>query len=226
MRKLIITVCIVASTVTLIAIFVQRRELSALKVQASKPQQQANQATESTAQFTASIPPPHHAPSSELLRLRGEVGRLERRKRELAGVHAEKENLLAQLPTHATNAPRGIVLPAGYIRKADARLGGFNTPEDTIQSMLWAIQNRDTATFVQLFDPEVAKHMEAEIQRRGSAEEFFQGAEAMPGLRILKKENTDDGGVELTIEVVPGEEFPRPLYLKKFAGQWKLVSGL
>ena len=221
-----IAICLIASVIALTIAFAQRRELASLRSQHSEQRKQAVEASKSVVPSAVSLAT-SQPPSLELLRLRGEVGRLERRKRELGGVLTEKEMLRTQLTTRDTNALRGITaLPAGYLRKTDAKHAGFNTPEDTIQSMLWAIQNRDTATFCQVFNPEMAKHLEQEIQRRGSVEEFFKEANVMPGLRILKKENMDDGEVELTIEIVPGEEFPRPLYLKKFAGQWKLVSGL
>ena len=48
----------------------------------------------------------------------------------------------------------GFQLPPGYVRKRDARLVGFNTPEDTLQSLLWAIQNHDLAKVLEAFTPD------------------------------------------------------------------------
>jgi len=228
MKRWIIAVSSVASVTALTLVFAKRRELISLKLEESKLRQPAVEVTQPVGHVAnvAITSPPQYTPSAELLRLRGEVGQLERRKRELASIRTENETLRTQLATKGTNAPTGIVLPAGYIRKADAKLAGFGTPEDTIQSMLWAIQNRDTATFIQAFNPEAAKQMEAEIERRGSAEEFFKEAEAMPGLRILGKETESNDTTVLTIEMIPGDESSsQKVRFKQFAGQWKLVSG-
>lgn len=226
MRKLIITASIIVGIVALVATFGQRRELSDLKLVESRLQQEsaAEPVVQAVPEVT-SVSPPQYSPSSELLRLRGEVGQLERRKRELGGVRAENEILRTQLATKGTNAPGGVVLPAGYVRKADAKLAGFATPEDTIQSMLWAIENRDVATFVQVFSPEMAKQMESEIQRRGTAEEFFKEANLLPGLRIIEKRAEAVDRVVLAIEVIPGDDHTQKVRFKQFDGQWKMVSG-
>jgi len=84
-----------------------------------------------------------------LLRLRNEVSRLTGRKRELTGALTENESLRAQLARRATNSPAGTGLPAGYIRKNQAKMAGYNTPEDTIQSLLWALNNRDFPNLLQ-----------------------------------------------------------------------------
>jgi hypothetical protein len=189
--------------------------------------QQATQPVAQPVTDVVATTPVQYSPSSELLRLRGQVGQLERRKRELSGAQAENERLRTQAATRSTNAPGGIALPAGYLRKADAKLAGFNTPEDTIQSMLWAIQNRDAATFIQVFNPEMAKQMEQEIQRRGSAEEFFKEANAMPGLRIIGKETETADTITLTVEIVPGDEIQsQKIRFRQFDGRWKMISGL
>jgi len=229
MRTLIIIVCLIVSVIVLMVTFAQRRELVSLKLEETKLQQRATDVAEPVVQPIANVtaaPPAQHNPSPELLRLRGEVGQLERRKRELSSVRAENERLRTQLTIKGTNAPGTFALPAGYIKKSEAKFAGYSTPEDTIQSMLWAIQHRDTATFIQAFNPEAAKQMEAEIERRGSAEEFFKEAEAMPGLRIIGKEAESNDTTVLTMEMIPGDESSsQKVRFKQFAGQWKLVSG-
>lgn len=229
MRKLVITAGIIMSIAALFVTFGQRRELSTLKLEQAKRRQLQAEVTEPLAQSTASVVNlslAQPSPSKELLRLRGEVGQLERRKRELGSVQTENKTLRTQLATKGTNAPGSIVLPVDYIRKADARLAGFNTPEDTFQSMLWAIHNQNVSTFVQAFSPEAAKQMQAEIQRRGSVQEFFKGAEALPGLRIIGKEAGADDTTVMTIEMLPGDEnHLQKIHFKQFDGQWKLLSG-
>ena len=51
-----------------------------------------------------------------------------------------------------TNSSSGT-LPPGYVRKRQARLVGYNTPEDTIQSFLWAVQNHDAVRQILKVEP-------------------------------------------------------------------------
>jgi hypothetical protein len=227
MKRWIVTISIVASVIALTFAFAQRRELVSLKEESNLLQRAVEPTQTVDPSLNVAIPSsPQYTPSAELLRLRGEVGQLERRKRELGGVRTENATLRAQLAVKGTNAPGSIVLPADYIRKANAKFAGFATPEDTVQSMLWAIHHQDVSTFAQVFSPEAAKKMQAEIERRGSADEFFKGAEALPGLRIIGKEAEPDGITVLRVEILPGDESHlQKIRFKQFDGHWKLLSG-
>jgi len=230
-RILMIIVGAAVCIATLTLAVAQRRQLVSLRAQKQPLQTHANKAPPTTPPIALSeavvATTEQHSPSLELLRLRGEVGQLERRKRELAEVRMENERLRVQLATKGTNVAGGIVLPAGYLRKADAKFMGYNSPEDTIQSMLWAIQNRDAAKFLQVFNPEMAKQLGDEIQRRVSPEEFFKEADSLPGLRVIGRESTTDDTIVLNVEMIPGDEVQaQKMRFKQIAGQWKLVSGL
>lgn len=230
LRNSVIFISVAVCLVALALATARRRELVSLREQEQQLRTQTTEVIPSAPQITSSdatvTTPEQHTPSVELLRLRGEVGQLERRKRELAGARTENEQLRVRLASKGTNAPGGIALPAGYLRKAEAKFTGYNTPEDTIQSLLWAIQNRDAAHFVEAFNPEFARQIEAEIQRRGSPEEFFKEADAMPGLRIVGKEAGTVETTMLTVEMIPGDETQtRTLRFTQIAGKWKLDSG-
>lgn len=230
LRSLLIITGLAVCGVTLTLTLVQQRQLGSLKNQERELRAQTTEALPAIAETTAAkviaSQTEQHTPSLELLRLRGQVGQLERRQRELAGVRRENETLRAQLATKGTNAPGGIPLPAGYLRKADAKFSGYSTPEATIQTMLWAVQNQSTDSLLQVFSPEYAREVAAEIQKAGSAEDFFKGAEAIPGLHVLGKPEATatEGEVVLQVEVVPGQSSEQ-LRFKLVAGQWKLVSG-
>ncbi len=162
----------------------------------------------------------------ELLKLRAEVSRLESRKRELAQVRAENERLRVQLASRGTNVPGAAALSAGYIRKSEAKFAGYATPEDTIQSFLWAIHNRNASSFLGALGPEAAKQLEARMQSPSSTEVFFKEADSLPGMRVVGKEAGEDSEVVLMVEIMPGTESPARLRFKQFGGQWKLVGGL
>ena len=164
------------------------------------------------------------SPSLELLKLRADVARLSNRKRELASAAVENANLHTQLATRGTNAPGTVALPPGYIKKSEARFVGYATPEETIQSLLWAIQNRDSANFLRAFETKAAQQFEARMQSLGSADLFFKEAAAFPGMHIVGREGGTGDEVALMVQVMPGQE-PQRLHFKQFDGQWKLVSG-
>ena len=160
-------------------------------------------------------------PSLELLRLRNQVSMLMRRQRELAAAPAENQRLHARIESAPTNTT--IQLPAGYIRTSQARYVGYNTPADTLQSLLWAVQNRDFTNMLAAFTPEVARQMQAVLDRLGE-EQFFKDASALPGMRIVGREQMRDGAVELQVEIAPGIPSPERMRLRQINGEWKLET--
>ena len=170
------------------------------------------EASSTPAELASEIP-------SELLRLRNEVSRLSARKRELSGVQAENEKLRAQLAEHRTNNPTGTKLPPGYIRKSQARLVGYKTPEDTIQSFLWVLQNHDAAGLAQALVP-------AESGGRfpiDNPELLFSRAQDIFGMRIFGRSELVDGTIELQVQLTPGVIIPEAIGLKQIAGEWKIL---
>jgi hypothetical protein len=139
-------------------------------------------------------------------------------------VRTDNERLHAQLARRGTNGPAGFQLPPGYLRKSEARFVGYSSPEDTIQSLLWSIQNQDITNLVQAFASARADQLLAEIARsKRSAEDYFRDAGALPGMAILNRKQLPDGSVELEVEMVPSLA-PAPIRLRQFGGLWKITS--
>ncbi len=216
---------------TLWGVIAQRQRLSAMQREEQRLLAQftaaaqpaaASEATDATS--NPAIGRPAVVPASaELLRLRSEVHRLTERRRELSGVRLENEQLRAQLASRGTNAASGSGLGPGYVRKAQARMVGYNTPEDTIQSFLWAMQNHDLTNLLQAFTPVAAQQMQATVQESGrSVEEFFQGTDAFVGLGVRSREQLPDGAMVVTLEVAPGIP-PQEVRFERINGQWKMA---
>jgi hypothetical protein len=137
----------------------------------------------------------------ELLQLRGEITRLRQRQRELAPIPTENQALLARIAAaQAKEKPGALALPPGYIQRKAARFAGYGTPDATLESLFWAIANRDTNTILHIMP-----HLTNQIYGT-EAERFWREAGKLPGFRILNKETQSDSGVSLTIEMLPGEE--------------------
>lgn len=154
--------------------------------------------------------------SPELLRLRGEVTRLSALRLELAPARAENERLRLQLAAAGTNNVPGQALPPGYLRRADARMAGYNTPEDTLQSLLWALHHKDSLRVLQAFAPE-AKDGNA------IADTLLQGSEAFIGMAVVGKDQLPDGSVMVRVQVAPDAP-AMGFRMESIDGQWKIAS--
>ena len=137
---------VVVCLATLWGVWDQRSQLAGLRAEqqqamahlAARADGTAPAATADAGGAVSAARPAAPAATPELLRLRSEVTRLTERRRELQGVRAENERLRAQLASRTHNGLRGSQSPPGYIRKSEARMVGLNTPEDTLQTLLWA----------------------------------------------------------------------------------------
>jgi len=158
--------------------------------------------------------------SPELLRLRSEVTRLTALQRELAPARAENERLRLQLAAAGTNNVPGRALPPGYLRRADARMAGYNTPEDTLQSLLWALHHKDSLRVLENFTPSAAERLHSYIHLQ---EDLLQQLEAFIGMAIVGKDQLPDGSVEVRVLVAPDAP-PLQFRLQSIDGQWKIAS--
>lgn len=220
---------VVVCLATLWGVWGQRSELAGLRAEHQQLQSQlaartdspATPATAETAGPGAATPTPALVVTPELLRLRNEVTRLTERRRELAAVRGENERLHAQLASRGTNGPA-----PGYIRKSEARMVGYNSPDDTLQSLLWAIQNHDFTNVLQAFTPERAAQLQARARQSDeSVEDLFRDSAALVGMAVVgRKQNTSDGSVDVEVEVLPGMPHTE-ISFRQINGQWKVVGG-
>ena len=216
-RPVIIGMCLAVCVVTLGGVAVQARRLDALRVEEQQPQLEI-QPLETNRVVTRPTP----SPSSELLRLRNQVSMLSRRQRELVAVPVENERLRARLAEARTNVAN--VLPPGYIRSSEARYLGYATPEDTLQTLLWAMQNRDITNLIASVTPEIARQMQKDIFQTGKTpEEFFKESRVPPGMNVVSRNSTTNDLIELQVEMVPGEG-PRTMRFRQINGEWKMNS--
>jgi len=224
-RNIIVGVVALLCLTAVWAAIAQHQQILTLRAE----QQRLIAASEHPAQFTSlasqtlessANPSQSAAVSSELLRLRGEVGVLTRRRRELEGIDKENERLRLQLAsTPSSNAP-GPRLSPGYIRKNQAQMAGYNSPEDTLQTFLWAMANHNYQAILDALSPQAAQQFAANMPVAQSSNLFHEVDTAIPGLGVVGRKDLPDGGVELTVEMAPG--IAQPMRFERLNGQWKI----
>lgn len=174
------------------------------------------------AQSTSPAPSPlSEADKQELMRLRGEVARLMRRQRELAGVEAENASLRAGPVAGATNGAR-MKLPPGYVKRAQAKLAGNGSPEAALQSLFWSIEHRDTNQLFLVVEPDFHRQMVEELTRAG-ADQFWEGARQLPGYHVVTSEPRSDAEVLLQVQFVPDEPAVS-IAARRTGGTWRLSN--
>lgn len=230
-RPLLIVFCAGLLIATVAMVGRQRQQLNELRAQAqdlqSRSEALTNVSPEQVETSDAVVAAAHSDPSLELLRLRSQAGQLQRRKLELTGLVVENQKLKEQVAARATNALGIVALPKGYIRRAEAKFAGYGTPEDSLQSFMWAIEHRDLPALTQVVEPEQASQIAAQVERRGSEDEFFKEAGMIPGFRIMGRETKEDGSVELKVQIDPTDDVSiQKIKFKQFDGAWRLVSGI
>ena len=169
------------------------------------------------------LPPPQVASypsvSRELLQLRNQVGQLRRRRDELLPVRAEHDRLVLELAARATNASS---LPRNFIRKSEARLVGYNSPEATLQSFLYAIRNRDLTNFFQAFTPEGVSQLKSQgLESPDRLEKLFDDSQDLIGLSILNQEQLQPDLIMANVQFLPGLP-PDKVFFRLINNQWKM----
>jgi hypothetical protein len=220
LRNAIAGVLAAVFAASLCGVAVQQRQLAKLKADqqavlkqlAGDPVEIWHPATEPQEVAT------HAKVDPELLQLRNEVTQLTARRRELAGVIAENERLRTQVAARGTNAPN-----ARLLLLAKARFTGYGTPENTLESLLWSIQQRDFTNFLGALAPELAQKFRtrSDPQLRGQLNWLH---EKLSGLTVLGQRELADGLVELKVNTLLPDTQPETLRLQQFAGEWKLID--
>jgi hypothetical protein len=200
----------------------QQRNLAGLRSELGELQTLAQQrqaaAAASRTKPASPVQPLSETEKLELIQLRAEVTRLQERRKELAAVKAENEKLQEHLASAGSGTEQAS-LPAGYVRRREARFVGAATPEAALQSFFWALEQRDTNALLQLLGPGVAEDFRRQLGQHG-ADDFWKAVH-IPGYRIVEVEQKADDHVVLKVEILPGEP-PDTMNLRWLEGGWRL----
>ena len=227
-RTLIVCLLCALSAIAVWAVVVRNSQWQALRVEKSRqlhelhrellakstPARAATQAKEGQPPETPSPGTPADV-SPQLLRLRNEATLLAAKRAELLPLRAENQQLRLKVAAMQTNM--SAALPPGYMRKSQARLVGFATPENTLQSFLWAVHNRDVTNLLQALSPTSTQ----QLQTQSARDAFLNQMQAFVGMNVLEREELPDGRTKLKVQIMP--DLPAgDITFQNVNGQWEM----
>jgi hypothetical protein len=157
----------------------------------------------------------------ELLRLRADFARLRDQQRALAGVRKEHQELQAKLATDVGANGVAGAMPSGWVRRSEARFLGTGNPDALIQSLFWAIHQRNTNAALQLFTEQGATQLRQAMAQEGPGG-FWDEATNFPGFRIVAREPRSAEEIVLKVEFLPGTP-PVEMVVNRVGNEWRLA---
>lgn len=162
---------------------------------------------------------------AELGKLRDEVRRLRFRTNDLGTMRTELRRLRAQLSaarsSMTSNAPPDV--PASDIYPRDAwKFAGFDTPENAVESVTWAISQGDEDSYFNSLSPDLQDEMESELADGSFSDIGPLQMKDVSEFRIVDRETISDDRQIITIHV-DGQPEDTALPLVKTADGWKIA---
>ena len=109
-----------------------------------------------------------------------------------------------------------------HLGKSRARLVGYNSPEATLQSFLYAIRNRDLTNFFQAFTPEGVSRLKSQgLESPDRLEKLFDESQDLIGLSILDREQRQQDLIAANVQILPGLP-PTQILFRLVNSQWKM----
>ena len=155
-----------------------------------------------------------------LLKLRGEITHLRSQNNRLQSLRDETERLKRELmPSQQFVTAPSLERP--FVRSGQYAFVGFATPEQSVQSVLWALQHKDVPAMLRCLDPESARDNVEDgdyvTGKLSNKLDHFAEAHQIISRRVLAPDE-----IVLRIRSSTGVEVA--LRLHAFAGEWKVMN--
>ncbi len=234
-------VCVIAVIGVAASLVVQHSSEAKLSEQAETARQQAEQITQLSAENgrlsnlvvqAGSSQPLSPDQLSELLRLRGQLGRLRQAAQELAHLEAANQQLRAAQSTAAQQLAAARSAP-NFWPKDQLAFAGYADPEATVKTLLWAMKNGDLKAYLACHgsEQEVNEMLasipgeKAEAEIASSGKMLSDSLAPAVGFRILDKKSSSADEVILHLSF-DGEGKVRKFVLKRAGDEWKVKDML
>lgn len=128
---------------------------------------------------------------AELADLRRQVEALRQRTNEIAGLQSEIDRLRGVLSTAANSVADNTapdVPPTDIYPRDSWMFAGYDTPENTIQSIMWAVSEGDPDTYAAGVTPELGSELQGEFDDGSFATDGPLEMDDVTGYRIVDRE--------------------------------------
>ena len=170
---------------------------------------------------------PASDPSTELLRLRAEVGALRQVTNELERASNENTEAHAALDHYQSEAaPKAAT--ADFWPRDSWNFAGFGSPDDALRSSLWASDNGNLQALYGSMTGEFQQIIEKELGGKTADEAAIRAMDEVSKLKsvqVLNREFQSADTAVLTAAFEEGEQLQtNKLFLKKVGNEWKLAG--
>ena len=216
--RLAILIGLVLLTIVGSSAVTQRRRILELRQQMERQVALARSASVVVPDPAAAVQvvPLTEAEKLELLRLRSEVARLRQAaKTPNTGIRSGSVGRTDEVTVFRR--------PKGYQMAAQTHFAGFDTPENTLESFLWALRNRDTNRMFEALTAESGQIISAGLTQAENGDPIEQIVKMIPGFRIRSADAISDHHVELEVQIDPRSETrTEKMSFDRVDGLWKL----
>jgi hypothetical protein len=168
---------------------------------------------------------------NELLRLRGEVGRLRQQSKEIEALREANRQASAALAASQKAAAAGPATEpasADYWPKDAWQFLGYATPDAAMQSQFYAASRGEVKAFLASVTDEMQKRVEKDFEGKTESEMVAKMKEEMDrfqSVRVLNREDLPDDTAALTVAMQgPTGTENAKLILRKTGNDWKLAK--
>ncbi len=163
---------------------------------------------------------------AELADLRRQVEALRQRTNEIAGLQGEIDRLRNILSTAANAVEDGTApdVPASDVYPRDAWMfAGYDTPENTIESIMWAVSEGDSDTYAAGVTPELGSELQSEFDDGSFVNDGPLEMGDVTGYRIVDREVVSGNQVMYTV-FVDGPNELMQIPIEQTDNGWNVTS--
>ncbi len=219
------------------ALALEHQTLLAVREEQRGLQQQLDRVTELSArnERQANLPaaakpaqPLASDPAGELLRLRAELSALRRLTNEFEDVENENAEAHAALDHYLTNAATPKVASADFWPRESWKFAGFATPDNAVQSSLWASDNGDVKALFDSTTGQFRQKLEKEYEGKSADEASIRAMDEVSNLKSIQVINRDFQSEDTAVLTAAfedgGQTHTTKLILKKVGNEWKMAG--
>ncbi len=166
--------------------------------------------------------------AGDLLRLRAELSALRRLTNELDDAQDENTAAHAALDHYLTNGATPKVATADFWPRDSWKFAGFATPDNALQSSLWASDNGDVKALFDSATGEFRQKLEKEYEGKSADEASIRAMDEVSNLKSIQVLNRDFQSEDTAVLTAAfedgGQTHTTKLILKKVGNEWKMAG--